>query len=136
LEQEGKHMTIRKTLLGTVAAILMISGPAVAGDYTPATAPNTPQEALMLAAAMAFATEHHCPFVQINKMAVATTLLDGHVDIIGKDKQLFLDHVDWAKSAVEYALLKGTPTTADFCANAWKTMGPGSPMPLLERIAQ
>jgi hypothetical protein len=61
---------------------------------------------------------------------------DVEVAIIGKDKQLFLDHVDWAKSAVEYAILKGTPTTAEFCANAWKTMGPGSPMPLLERIAQ
>jgi hypothetical protein len=134
MEVKGGKMTIQKLLFETAAIISMMIGPGIAGNYTPATAPKTPQETLMLAAAMAFAAGDNCPFVQVNTTAFAEAMLDGHVDILDKDKQLFLDHVEWARSAVKLAILRRTPPAADFCANAWKTMGPGSPMPFLERV--
>jgi hypothetical protein len=126
---------LRQILFGT-AAVLAAGGATLANDYTPATAPDTPQEKVMLAVAMAFVVRDQCPLVQVNKLAAANALLSVGVDIVSKDKESFAEHLEWAKAAVTLALLRGTPSKETFCTTNWKNFGPGSPLPLLEGIAK
>ena len=94
---------MRKLLLATTV-VLAVSGPAGAGDYSPATAPNTPKENVMLTVALALAAESECPLVQVNKRKMAEALVAVGVEM-PRDEEFFTERREWAKAAVELSRL-------------------------------